>query len=60
MGLFKHKKKRAGLGLGIADVGRSPLRSDEQDSPQQERVTRPDEEAGQAVHQMKNPPKAEG
>jgi hypothetical protein len=61
MSIFGRKKnKREGLGLGIADHGRSPLRANEQKSPQQERTTRPDEEAGQAVHQMKNPPKAEG
>jgi hypothetical protein len=60
MGLFNKKHKRKGMGLGIADHGRSPLRADEQDSPEQERVTRPDEEAEQAVHQMKSPPRAEG
>ncbi len=59
MGLFGRKKK-SGMGLGLADHNRSPRKSHEQDKPEQERVTRLDEKAGVAVHQMNNPPKAEG
>lgn len=60
--LNRNKDKRNGMGIGLADHGRkaSPRRSEEQDSPEQERLTRPDEEADQAVHQLDNPPQAEG
>jgi hypothetical protein len=66
MGILNRKKKKdqkqaAGMGLGLANHGRrSPLRADQQAAPQPERVTRVDEEAGTAVHEMKEPPKAEG
>jgi hypothetical protein len=61
MGILNRKNKRKSLGIGLADAGRkSPLSANEQASPQQERLTRPDEEAGTAVHEMKEPPQAEG
>jgi hypothetical protein len=66
MGILKRKKnkdqKRSGsIGLGLADHGRrSPLRADEQAAPEPERIMRIDEETGIAVHEIKEPPKAEG
>lgn len=61
MGIFKRHKKRKGMGIGLADYRRAtPRNAEQQDSPEPERVTRPDEEAGMAVHQLKHPPKAEG
>lgn len=57
----KQREERRNMGLGLADQERqSPLHADEQDAPEPERVTRPDEAAGTAVHEMKEPPKAEG
>jgi hypothetical protein len=45
----------------LADHGRrSPLRADEQAAPEPERIMRIDEETGIAVHEIKEPPKAEG
>jgi hypothetical protein len=62
MGILKRNKdkNRKSMGIGLADHGRSPRKADEQVSPEPERVTRPDEEADQAVYQLKNPPQAEG
>jgi hypothetical protein len=44
----------------IADKKLSPRTVEEQDAPEPERPTRPDEEAGMAVHQLDHPPQAEG
>ncbi len=65
MGLFsrnkkKHKREKGAIGLGLADTYAGPRKTKDQSSPEPERLTRPDEEAGVAVHEMKNPPKAEG
>lgn len=61
MGILNRKnKKRGSMGLDLAGRKLSPRTADEQDAPQQERPTRPDEEAEQAVHQLKKPPQAEG
>ena len=38
----------------------SPLHADEQDAPEPERPTRPDEEAGQSIGELEEPPQAEG
>ena len=48
------------MGLGLAGHRESPLQADEQDAPEPERPLRLDEEAGTAVHEIKDPPKAEG
>ena len=61
MGILNRKNKKGGsMGLGLADHQLSPRHAEEQDAPEQERPTRPDEEAGQAVHQLNDPPQAEG
>ncbi len=64
MGIFsrkkKHRREKGAMGLGLADSYAGPRKTEDQTSPEPERLTRPDEEAGVAVHQMKNPPKAEG
>ena len=60
MGIFNRKDKKKRMGIGLADHGRSPRSADEQDGPEPERLTRPDEEADVAVHQLKEPPQAEG
>ena len=39
---------------------KSPRTADEQDSPQQERMVTPQEEAGMDLQQMEQPPQAEG
>ena len=39
---------------------KSPLTADEQDSPQPERPTTPEEDAGMDLAQMDQPPQAEG
>jgi hypothetical protein len=39
---------------------KSPLTAEEQDSPQPERLVTPQEEAGQDLKQLENPPQAEG
>lgn len=59
MGLFNRKKNKQ-MGIGLADRGRSPKTVEEQDAPEPERLTRPDEEAGMAMHQLREPPQAEG
>ena len=56
----KGERKRGSIGLGLADTYKTPRPAAEQDAPEQERLTRPDEEAGVAVHEMKKPPQAEG
>jgi len=56
----KNKRKRGQLGIGLADHVASPRHTADQDAPEPERVTRPDEEAEVAVHQLKEPPQAEG
>ena len=48
------------MGLELPRTRKSPLSADEQDAPEPERLTRPDEDQGQAVYQMKEPPQAEG
>ena len=56
--MFK-RKKRDGMGIGLADQGRkSPLRADEQDAPQPERPvnTEQDEQRSARPH----PSQAEG
>ena len=45
---------------GTADRNLSPRTVEEQDAPEPERPTRPDEEGDMAVHQLDNPPQAEG
>lgn len=59
MGLFNRKKKQ-GMGLGLASHGRTPRSTEAQPAPEPERLTRPDEEADMAVHQLDDPPQAEG
>ena len=55
------KRKKSGLGLGLADHSRkSPLSADEQDAPQPERVTKPTELANQAAGRDSHPSQAEG
>jgi hypothetical protein len=39
---------------------RTPHRAVEQDSPEQERLTTPQEENDQAISQLENPPQTEG
>lgn len=39
---------------------KSPMTADEQDSPQQERMVTPQEEAGQDIAELDDPPQAEG
>lgn len=39
---------------------KSPKTAEEQDSPQPERMVTPQEEAGQSIQELKNPPQAEG
>lgn len=38
----------------------SPRRADQQDQPEPERPVRPDEEAGQSIEELDEPPQAEG
>lgn len=42
------------------EKGKSPLSADEQESPQPERLVTPQEEAGQDVAELDDPPQAEG
>lgn len=61
MGILHRKnKKHRHMGLNLAGHALSPVHTEDQDAPEQERPTRPDEEAEQAVHQLKDPPQAEG
>ena len=39
---------------------KSPLTAAEQDHPQQERMTTPEEEAGMDLEELEDPPQAEG
>lgn len=39
---------------------RSPLTADEQEYPEPERPLNPQEEAGQSIQELKDPPQAEG
>ena len=39
---------------------RTPHRAVEQDAPEQERMTTPQEDEGQSIDQLENPPQAEG
>lgn len=44
----------------MAEHEKSPLTAEEQDSPQPERMVTPEEEAGQELEELENPPQAEG
>jgi hypothetical protein len=44
----------------MPDEKKSPLTSDEQDYPQPERMTTPEEEAGMDLEELEDPPQAEG
>lgn len=58
--MFK-RKKRDGLGIGLAgQKHKSPLRADEQDSPQPERPTTPKDDAAQSGRDLGRPSQAEG
>jgi hypothetical protein len=68
MGLFKRstddsttkgRPRRGRMGLGLSEHRPSAVHTDDQGAPEPERVTRPDEEAGTAVHELKEPPQAE-
>ena len=39
---------------------KSPLRADEQDAPEPERMITPEEEAGMDLAELEHPPQAEG
>lgn len=43
-----------------ADQRTSPKRSEEQESPEPERLVTPQEEAGENLEELENPPQAEG
>jgi len=61
MGLFnRHKDKRGTLGIGLADVNRTPRKTEDQDSPEQERLPRVDEETEQGMRGTNRPSQAEG
>ncbi|MGQ0563032.1 MAG: hypothetical protein ACT443_14300 [Gemmatimonadota bacterium] len=61
MGILNRKsRKRRAMGLGLGDHRGSPRPAEEQEAPEPERLTRPDEEAEVAVHQLERPPQAEG
>lgn len=42
------------------DEKRSPQRAEEQDEPKPERPMNPQEEAGQSIQELDDPPQAEG
>ena len=44
----------------MSDEQKSPRRADEQDAPEPERLTTPQEEADQDIAQLDDPPQAEG
>lgn len=44
----------------MSEHKKSPIRSADQEWPEQERMTTPDEEAGEDLAEMENPPQAEG
>ena len=58
--LNRKDKHHESTGDRTADQKLSPRTVEEQDAPEPERPTRPDEEADMAVHQLDNPPQAEG
>ena len=58
--MFK-RKKRDGLGIGLADQTRkSPLRADEQNSPQPERPVNTEQNEQNASVERNRPSQAEG
>jgi hypothetical protein len=58
--MFK-RKKRDGLGVGLADVGRkSPLRADEQTTPQPERPVNTEQDEQNSDAERNRPSQAEG
>jgi hypothetical protein len=60
MSISNRKDKREPAEDRTADQELSPRTVEEQDAPEPERPTRPDEEAEMAVHQLEDPPQAEG
>ena len=44
----------------MSDHKKSPIHSDDQDWPEQERLVTPEEEAGQDLAELADPPQAEG
>ena len=44
----------------MTDAHKSPKTADEQDAPQPERMVTPQEEAGQDIAELEDPPQAEG
>ncbi len=44
----------------MTDERKSPRTAEEQDAPQPERMVTPQEEAGQDIEQLEDPPQAEG
>lgn len=61
MGLFnRNKGKRDGLGIGLADVKRTPRSTEDQDSPEQERLERIDEQVDRGMKGTNRPSQAEG
>lgn len=55
------RKKRDGLGIGLADHRhKSPLRADEQDTPQPERPETTKDDAEQLAGNQRHPSQAEG
>ena len=44
----------------MSEHRKSPLTAEEQESPQQERMVTPQEEAGQDLAELDDPPQAEG
>lgn len=60
MSITNRKDKRDPAEDRTADQKLAPRTVEEQDAPEPERPTRPDEEAEMAVHQLDDPPQAEG
>jgi hypothetical protein len=60
MGISSDKDKKGSKERDVAGNKLSPRSVEEQEAPEQERLTRPDEEADMAVHQLEDPPQAEG
>jgi hypothetical protein len=44
----------------MSDHKKSPIHTDDQEWPEQERMVTPAEEAGQDLEELENPPQAEG
>ena len=61
MGLFnRNKDKRGGLGIGLADVNRTPRKTEDQETPEPERLERVDEQGEQGMRGTNRPSQAEG